>query len=94
MDAATLCIRWNNAAVRDLCAVCGAECKPGMGLGLFTRDGGIVCDACGEIHAPALAAVVQCPEARDAAWAAQFNVRVSEPEEVGEGDDDDPFGDE
>jgi hypothetical protein len=51
----TLCIKLNNCATNDPCAICGTRCDPDTGPELFL-DGtwALVCDECAEREAPEL----------------------------------------
>ncbi len=49
-----LAIKLNNSLSNDPCALCGARTDP-SGVDLFLEDSwSLVCDACGDLHAPEL----------------------------------------
>jgi hypothetical protein len=51
-------LRMNNAATNDPCAVCGERTDPVVGVELFYstpgKAPGLVCNGCGQRHAPVL----------------------------------------
>ena len=55
MERTNLCIKWNNAATNDPCAVCGRRTDPQVGAELFIEGTWeLVCTDCGEKYAPKL----------------------------------------
>ena len=50
-----ICVKWNNTATNDPCAICGQRTEPHCGFELFLEGTWkLVCTDCGMIHAPLL----------------------------------------
>jgi len=59
-----LAIKLNNVLTNDPCALCGARTDP-SGVDLFLDESAsLVCDACGNLHAPELMRVLNASRAR------------------------------
>lgn len=66
MNAPALCIKYNNAATNDPCALCGARTDPQVGLEVFVEGTwSLVCDGCTERLAPELAEAMREARARE-----------------------------
>ena len=55
-----LCVKWNNCATNDPCALCGNRTDPRVGPEIFLEGTwALVCCACQEKHAPELAQMLR-----------------------------------
>lgn len=56
----SFCVKWNNSATNDPCAICGARTDPAVGPEVFVEGTwALVCEECARKAAPAEAAIVR-----------------------------------
>ncbi len=74
----SLCIKYNNCATNDPCAICGDRTDPDVGPEVFVEGtAALVCRSCTLEHDPVLAAILAAIPADFDPWSDQYDLAQS-----------------